>query len=121
MIAIETKNARIASTMLGIEDHGILSSFIHLEYDGGGQGFGGYSLDTPVKGSYDFKRVGTAWGMEFIRRVLDTLGVNNWEQLPGTHCRVKAEHCKVHAIGHIIKDKWFSPETDLAHLKDCKP
>ena len=115
---IEIKNAKIASTMLGVEDHGILTCWLYLEYDGGGQGFGGYSLDTPDKArTHEFRRVGCAWGMEFINRILAVVGVEKWEQLPGKHIRVKAEHSKVHAIGNIIKDNWFCPETDLTEFK----
>ncbi len=115
----EIKNAVINSTMLGVEDHGILSCFIHLQYDGGGQGFGGYAMDSPTRSANpkDERRVGTAWGMEFIRRVLDVVGVNNWEDLKGKHVRVKATFSKVESIGNIIKDKWFTPETDINHLR----
>ena len=40
-------NARITSTMLGIEDHGILTCMLHLQQEGCGQAFGGYRLDAP--------------------------------------------------------------------------
>ena len=45
----EIKNARITRTTLGVEDHGILTAFLHLEGDGWGIGFGGYALDEPRK------------------------------------------------------------------------
>lgn len=48
-------------------------------------------------------------GTEFIRRVLDLLEVNAWEKLPGTFLRVRASWSKVDAIGHPLKDRWFSP------------
>ncbi|WP_423258771.1 hypothetical protein, partial [Escherichia coli] len=70
----EVKNAVITGTMLGVEDHGILSCMIYLDYGGAGQGFGGYAFDTPVKkDGIHFERVGIAWGMEFIRRVLNVV------------------------------------------------
>jgi len=109
---IKTTNALIESTMLGVEDHGILSCFLHLKYDGSGQGFGGYSLDT-----YNGKeREGTAWGMEFVRRILEVLEADKWEDLPGMYLRAKHTWSKVSEIGHITKDKWFNPERDLAYL-----
>ena len=119
---IEIKNAKITSTMLGVEDHGILTCWLYLEYGESGcqgcQGFGGYSLDTPDKTHvFWLRRVGCAWGMEFINRILAVVGVEKWEQLPGKHIRVRAEHSKVHAIGNIIKDNWFCPETDLNEFK----
>ena len=104
----ETKNALIESTFLGWEDHRIFTCFLYLKYDGGGQGFGGYALDT-----YDEalkRRKGTAQGAEFIARVLETVGVDSWEKLPGKFVRVVASWTKVKSIGHIIEDKWFSPE-----------
>jgi hypothetical protein len=108
---IETKNALIESTYLGCEDHGIFTCNLILDYGGGGQRFGGYSMDKHNgERNANSRRIGTAYGCEFIKRILDTLGVESWERLPNTHIRVKAT---VHAIGHILKDKWFSPETDL--------
>lgn len=90
---IEEKNAIIRDTMLGFEDHGIFTCFIYLDYEGSGQGFGGYSI-----------------GDEFIKEVLKTLEIDNWEDLKGERIRVRAEESKVHSIGHYLKDKWFTPE-----------
>jgi hypothetical protein len=109
MPAIETKNARIQSTMLGIEDHGIMSFSLYLDYGSSGQGAGGYCLDTPVKDSNGrfIKRVGTAAGTTIIMEILRVVGVDKWEDLPNKHIRVRADHCKVHAIGHLLKDEWL--------------
>lgn len=99
--------------MLGVEDHGIFTCFLNLDYGGLSQSFGGYALD-----KYDKKedtRLGTAYGLEFIRRILATLEVSSWEKLPGTHIRVVAQHDKVLSIGHIIKDRWFAPD-DIKEL-----
>jgi hypothetical protein len=107
----KTVNAKISGTMLGVEDHGILTCMVHLDYGGAGQGFGGYAFD-----EWDEKkkeRFGVSFGMEAIRRILDVTGVTRWEDLPGTHVRAVAEHMKVHKIGHILEDKWFSFD-DLA-------
>lgn len=116
----EIKNAKITSTTLGTEDHGIVSMFVHLDYSGSGQGFGGFCLDTPIEDASGkfLRREGTAWGMEFIMRVLATVGVERWEQLPGKYVRADAEWGTVHRIGHITEDKWFDPKVDLAHLED---
>ena len=112
---MKEKNAVIESTMLGIEDHGIMTCFLYLDYGGTCQGFGGYSLDVFDKNKD--KRIGTAWGTEFVRRVLETIEVDSWEKLKGKHCRVVSDYGKVYRVGHIIKDKWFDPEKDLEHLK----
>lgn len=111
-------NARITGTMLGVEDHGILSSMVSLDYGGTCQGFGGYAFDEPVFGPGgrkmgDFKgRRGCAFGMEFIRRFLEVVGVDKWEDLKGRHVRVRKtdEWGAIEAIGNIIKDDWFDPK-----------
>ncbi len=111
---MEIKNAIIESTMLGSEDHGILTAYLRLNYGGSGQGFGGYALDRFTgPGSSAGERVGTAYGMEFIRRVMKTVGVEKWEDLKGKHCRARMEDNGVYAIGHIIEDRWFCPTQDL--------
>lgn len=91
---LERRNARIVSTFLGIEDHGILTFFLNLEGDGWGQGFGGYFC----KG---------AFLAASVRKILDTLEVDSWEKLPGRNIRVEANSDKVYCIGHYLKDKWY--------------
>jgi hypothetical protein len=106
----EIKNALIENTMLGIEDHGIMSFWLYLDYGGSGQGVGGYALD-------DFKedlnrRIGTAEGMELIGRILRVVGVSKWEDLKGQHIRVKTGGWSgpVKVIGHFMKDNWLNFE-----------
>ncbi len=113
---METRNARIRSTHLGEEDHGIFTCYLNLDYDGAGQSFGGYSLDEYRGERGKGRRVGTAYGMEFIKKILDTLEVGAWEKLPGTVCRVVADHGKVHRIGHFLKDQWFDPRDVIEQL-----
>ena len=119
---MKEENGVIESTMLGTEDHGILTAFIYCKFDGMSQGFGGYGFDQPIKdkdGEF-LHREGVAWGMEFIRRVLDTIEVGTWEQLKGKPIRVRRDGNgwggKIVAIGHYYKDRWFNPTEDLAHL-----
>ena len=106
---LEIKNATITRTMLGVEDHGIFTFMLTLDYGGTGQGAGGYSLDEFVKdeSAGRGRRVGTAYGMDLIMAVLKVVGVEKWEDLKGEHIRVRCEHVKVHAIGHFLKDEWL--------------
>lgn len=87
--------AQIESTYLGVEDHGIFTSYLHVKYEGASsQGIGGYSLDGP-KHDEDGKflcRVGSAAGADFILRTLTTLGVGSWEKLPGVYLYVLTEN-----------------------------
>lgn len=96
----EIRNAKITGTMLGFEDHGIMTAFLNTMSGSIGQGFGGYGMNG-------------RWGMEFIKAVLKTLDVDKWEDLKGTHCRIDAEHSQINGIGHIIENKWFYPKVDL--------
>ena len=111
------KNARITSTRLGIESHGILTAFILLDLEGGSaQGFGGYQFDyNPCSG-----RVYVPQGSHFIRRVLDVVGVDNWEDLPGTPCRIKriTRGDQICCLGNFIEDKWFNPIEEFKRYHD---
>jgi len=105
------RNAVIVDTFLGIEDHGIMTCWITLDYGGGSrQGFGGFILDTFDK--LQDRRVGTSFGMSFIMRILEMVGVTRWEDLKGKHVRAKVTYEKIHAIGHIVEDKWFEPDKE---------
>lgn len=77
--------AKITSTSLGYEDHGILTAMLTVDYGGSGQGIGGYSLDGPEHDADDkfLRRVGSAFGMEFVARIIRACGVQSWEQVKG--------------------------------------
>lgn len=91
---METENARIDSTFLGIEDHGIMTYWLHLSYAAAGQGFGGRM----------------SFAVSDIRKILETVGVSNWESLPGHNIRARHDNQRVYAIGHFMKDQWYSPD-----------
>lgn len=110
MNEIEIKNAVIKSVSINDADRGLLTAYLHLEYEFGGQGFGGYSLYLPK--SFTHHEIKSYAG-HFIFRCMEIGGVSRWEDLTGKTIRVKAEHSKVHAIGHIIKDDWFNPSEDF--------
>lgn len=98
-------NGKIHSTMLGIEDHGIMTFFVNIDFGGSGQGFGGYALDGAAG------KKGHSKSIRCIRKVLTTVGVEKWEDLEGQYVRIRKEaeyggH-PIKAIGHIIEDKWF--------------
>jgi hypothetical protein len=105
-----TENARIERTSLGWEDHGILTCSLQLKLPNGGQSFGGWALDdAPLKPGTG--RVPTAFGLAYITRLMEAVGVSCWEKLCGTHVRIaRAElNGRIVAIGHIIEDRWFDP------------
>ena len=105
----EIKNAQIISTMLGREDHGVMTFMIFVRFDKGIQcGIGGYSLD-----SYDKilkKRMFKAESMEVISKILDVVGVNEWEKLNGSYIRIKDNGwgSTIDEIGNLMEDKWLN-------------
>lgn len=73
--------AKIERTTLGYEDHGIFTCVLHLNYGSSAQGAGTYALD-----AYDEdakRRTGTAFGMEWIMRVMSACGVDEWSKVRG--------------------------------------
>lgn len=112
----DIQNAIIESTTLGFEDHGILTCFLSLKLHVGSQGFGGYGLDQWVK-EEDRRKDVTGAGMEFVRQILVTVGVTNWEDLKGKHIRIIKDggwNSEIRGIGHFLEDKWFEPKAWFA-------
>lgn len=93
---MEIKNTIIKSVFVGREDYGIPTCNVMLDYGGSGQSFGGY----------DLRYVGHQM---FLFEMMDVIGAADLSRLPGQSVRVKADHSKVHAIGHFIDDEWFDP------------
>jgi hypothetical protein len=108
---IEIKNAIIKSARITNDDHGLLTAWLDLDYGGTGQGFGGYALYLPS--TFTHHKEDSNYAGHFIWRVMEVAEVSEWSKLPGKTIRVKCEHSQIHAIGHIIKDDWFSPSSDF--------
>jgi hypothetical protein len=115
----EIKNARITATMLGQEDRGIMSAYLTLDGGGWGVSFGGYAMDSWSEAEQ--RRIGAAYGMEFIMGILRVVGVESWEALKGKHIRVETEGLggRCLRIGNILKDEWFDPKA-LAEQMEAK-
>ena len=115
---MEILNALITGTFLGYEDHGIFTFWIDVDISGGGcVGIGNYALD---EFSHDEgKRVFKGHGLEPIARILDTVGVDSWEELKGKYIRIKSEGwgTTVDEIGNLMDDKWFNIREYFSELK----
>ena len=73
--------ASITETFLGIEDHGVLTGTLTIRRGGTYQPIGGYYFDQYNPETEE--REVLAFGMDFIRTTLSTVGVRSWEALKG--------------------------------------
>jgi hypothetical protein len=73
--------AKITGTMLGFEDHGILTVMLYCRFGDYQQGVGGLAMSTCS--SADDKPVAIPAFGDFVIGVLTTCGVQTWEQLVG--------------------------------------
>lgn len=110
---IEVRNAVIERVSLESAERGILQCWLFLDFGGSAQGFGGYALYLPK--TFDNHKFESVAG-HFIFRCMEIAGVGDWSKMVGRTIRVKREHSKVHAIGHIVKDDWFNPSEDFKVL-----
>ena len=104
---LEICNAKITKVSLSMADHGCLTFYIGLNGGGWCCNFGGYCIGHGYLGAESFQ--GSNAGLEVLMRIMDTVGVECWEDLKGQYCRVKTEGWggKILSIGNILKDKWF--------------
>ena len=111
-------NAKVNSTSLGYEDHGILTAFVHLDYSGSSQGFGGYSLDSPsIDREVSRNRLPHLACGHFIMGVLRVTKASDWESVKGCVVRARVEDGFVCALGHFMDDDWFCPKEEFKGYK----
>ena len=109
----------IKSTRLGVEDHGILTASVTIEWPGGGVSFGGYSLD----GYNDTlkRRVPTAYGLDHIVKIIETVGVESWEAVRFSKVVALFDYSEsgntwgsmIQGIAHLTEDRVFIPKTHV--------
>lgn len=114
------ENALIEKVDLSMADHGCLTLAMTLQGGGWGVVYGGYCLGKGYLGADDDFFDGSAAGMEYLMRIMDTVGVERFQDLKGKYVRVatKGWGGQVKIIGNIIKDKWFDAETFFIDKKE---
>lgn len=57
-----------------------------------------------------------------MMRIMDTVGVESWEDLAGKYIRVETEDWggEVKRIGNVISSKWFDIETFFAEAREVE-
>jgi hypothetical protein len=114
------ENALIESVDLSMADHGCLTLAMTLKGSSWGVVYGGYCLGKGYLGADDDFFAGSAAGMEYLIRIMDTVGVERFQNLKGKYVRVatKGWGSAVKIVGNIIEDKWFDAETFFADKKE---
>ena len=104
----EIENALITNVSLTMADNGCITYWITLSGDGWGVNFGGICLGKGYRCAKEFSAIGE--GLEAMMRIMDTVGVERWEDLKGRYVRVVNPGLgkSVDTIGNIIKEKWFN-------------
>lgn len=114
------ENALIEKVDLSMADHGCLTLAMTLAGGGWGVVYGGYCLGKGYLGAEDDFFEGSAAGMEYLMRIMDTVGVEKFQDLKGKYVRVatKSWGDSVKIIGNILRDKWFDAETFFTDKKE---
>ena len=101
------ENAKITKVSLTMAEHGCLTFWVWVEMQNGACGIGGYCIGHGHLDADHFD--GDGRGLVAMARIMDTVGVENWEDLKGEYCRVDSEGWggKIIRIGNLIRDKWF--------------
>ena len=104
-------NAIITGANITIKERGFLDCWIHLDYGGLHQSFGGYTLYLPK--TYTNHNVLSVAG-HHIFRLMEIAGAEDWSEMTGKSIRVKRDGgIQVVSVGHIIKDDWYTPKDDF--------
>lgn len=114
------KNALIESVDLSMDDYGCLTLTMTLKGAGWGVNYGNHCLGKGYLGADDEFFSGSAAGMEYLMRIMDTVGVERFQSLKGKYVRVATKGWGeiVKIIGNILEDKWFDAETFFTDKKE---
>ena len=102
------ENARIKSTSIFMGDHGCLTIFLNVEGNGWGCNIGGWCNGVGHLGATLWKGNGSA--IVAMMKIMNVVGVSNWDDLKGKLIRVEIPSpgaCAISKIGNIIEDEWF--------------
>lgn len=104
---MEIENAQISSVSISMADHGVLTFRIFIKGHSWGCSLGNFMNGVGHLGAKEWRGNGSA--IVAMMKIMDTVGVEKWEDLEGKYVRVKSEGwgSTMHCIGNLIEDKWF--------------
>ena len=106
---MDIENAKITGTRISMADHGCLTFDLELEGAGWICSFGGYCIGHGYLGADEFK-ADSGNGLVAMMKIMDTVGVERWEDLEGKYVRCKTYGWggTIDEIGNLIENKWFN-------------
>ena len=115
---MEIINVKITNVRLTMADHGCLTFYITVKGAGIGVNIGGYCIGHGYLGADEFKSKSGA-DLVAMMKIMDVVGVTNWEDLKGKYCRIKIDDLdsNVTTIGNIIDEKWFDLREFFKHAQ----
>ena len=116
----EILNVKITSVTISMRDHGCLTFGVTVEGAGFGVTLGGYVIGHGHIDADEFDSSGS--GLVAMMKLMDTVGVDRWEDLKGQYARIKSDGwgSRVTCIGNILKDKWFDLKEFFAEKEGDK-
>lgn len=118
--SVHVTNAIVKDAWVSLDNGWCLSVWLHLDYDGTCQGFGGYVLGGDATSSAGKRHAtGPNYAAEFLVRSMQVCGVDRLDLCKGKAIRVRktSEYGDIIAIGHITKDIWFAPKATFESWK----
>ena len=112
-------NAKITHVSISMADHGCLTFRITLDGGSWHAGYGGYCIGHGFLGSDTFT-VENGSGLVAMMKIMDTVGVEKWEDLKDKYVRVvdAGWGSKITKIGNILDDKWFDIDEFFKEYKE---
>ena len=114
---LKVENGVIESVTITNDEHGCLTAWLNLNFNGGGCGMGGFHLGRGQGGNLE-DDPGKSYCAEWISRCIVSLtdtGYGTWEGLKGKPIRALSEGLGggIVAVGHFFQDKWFCPRMEF--------
>lgn len=104
------QKAVIEKVDIFIEDHGILTSFLYMKMDSGGQGFGGYNLGKSLTDNTVYLRL-------WKKRCCEVAGVSDFNNLKDKQVYIYGDFGQIDYIESLNGSDFFNPAKEFAILE----